>query len=138
MTTEQLTKHIWRHEVACKCGCGFDPADIVLVEQVEECINHFEQTRGIRKLNAVFHSWCRCETHNREEGGAVGSQHLLGRAVDFHIIGVHPEEVANYLERRHPHSHGIGRYNTFTHLDRRAKKARWDNRKQEKKDGEAT
>jgi uncharacterized protein YcbK (DUF882 family) len=131
MPTERLTKHVWRHEVACNCGCGFDAADIELVEQLEECITHFEQTLSVAKLNAVFNSWCRCFVHNREVGGASDSQHPLGRAVDFYIIGVPPDDVADYLERRYPGSHGIGRYNSFTHFDRRPKAARWDHRTRE-------
>jgi uncharacterized protein YcbK (DUF882 family) len=127
----RLTKHVWRREVACKCGCGFDAADVELVRTVEECVTYFEQTLAERKLTVVFNSWCRCARHNKDEGGATNSQHLLGRAVDFYIIGVHPERVANWLDKTFPRSHGIGRYNSFTHLDRRPERVRWDNRREE-------
>lgn len=123
-----ISKHVSRWEVECKCEkCGFDAADIELVEKIEDCITHFEQTAG-KRLVAHFSSWCRCSDHNKAEGGGERSQHLLGKAVDMRIDGIHPNAVANWLIAKYPHKHGIGRYDTFTHFDIRPDKARWDSR----------
>ena len=46
-----------------------------------------------------------------------GSKHIMGLAVDISVRGVSPKEVADYLERQYPSKYGIGRYNTFTHVD---------------------
>jgi uncharacterized protein YcbK (DUF882 family) len=56
-------------------------------------------------------------------GGARGSQHLYGRAADIVVKGVKPSVVADYCEAIG--MGGIGRYTTFTHIDVRDKKARW-------------
>ena len=128
MAKKQLSKHIWRHEVVCSCGCGFDAADIEFIEQIEECIAHFEKELGVEHLVVIFNSWCRCANHNAMVGGGKRSKHPLASATDFSIEKVHPDKVADYLDKKYPDSHGIGRYDTFTHFDRRRNKARWDNR----------
>lgn len=116
-----LSKHFSRHEFACKCGCGFDAINtslVILLETVRE------------KLGApvTIASGCRCEKRNRQVGGARFSQHTLGTAADIQVKGVEPDVVAAFLETMLPSSHGIGRYKTFTHIDVRGKKSRWDGR----------
>ena len=44
----------------------------------------------------------------------------------IHINGVTPLEVAKYAETLMPNSGGIGLYKTFTHVDVRAVKSRWN------------
>lgn len=119
-----LTKNISRHEVACKCGCGFDTADIETILAVQICADHFAQK--LRKARVVLnvHSGCRCEAHNEAEGGSRNSQHLYSRAIDFSIGGVDPSDVYDYLCVRYPDQFGIGKYNTFTHLDTKSGGAR--------------
>ena len=41
---------------------------------------------------------------------------------------MHPDEVADACEK----FDGLGRYDTFTHIDSRGSKARWDKRTEEK------
>jgi len=68
----------------------------------------------------------RTEAHNRRVGGATNSQHLRGTAADITVRGVAPLAVAQFAE--HLGMGGIGLYATFTHVDTRAARARWDQR----------
>lgn len=113
-----LSENFSRKEFACKCGCGFDTADI-------ETLKILEDVRTFFMAPVSISSACRCYEHNKNVGGASNSQHLRGRAVDITIRGVTPMAVAQYAEKLMPHSGGIGSYNTFTHIDTRTDKARW-------------
>jgi uncharacterized protein YcbK (DUF882 family) len=73
----------------------------------------------------TINSACRCEKHNAEVGGAEHSQHLKGRACDIVVQGIEPDKVAEYLEKRYPNQFGIGKYQSFTHIDSRNGPARW-------------
>jgi uncharacterized protein YcbK (DUF882 family) len=110
------SKYFKRSEFACKCGCGFDTVDYELVKMLEYIREHFD-----RKLR--INSCCRCTSHNLAVGGRSGSQHLRGRAADIVVDGIVPTLVAELAEQMEVG--GLGEYNTFTHIDTRAGKARW-------------
>ena len=116
-----FTRNFSRHEFACKCGCGYDTADFELIIVLQLIADYFDAAVSIS-------SGSRCYMHNTKVGGGKTSQHLYGRAADITVFGVHPDEVANYLERVYEGKYGIGRYNSFTHIDTRSWKARWDER----------
>jgi uncharacterized protein YcbK (DUF882 family) len=64
--------------------------------------------------------------HNALVGGAADSQHLYGKAADIRVEDVDPATVADCLEDKHPDRYGIGRYQTWTHIDvRSGPPARW-------------
>ena len=77
----------------------------------------------------------RTAAHNAAVGGSKSSQHLLGRAADFHVEGVPVAAVAAYAETLLPARGGIGRYpkdaahpkrrTGWVHIDTRAGKSRW-------------
>lgn len=108
-----------REEFACKCGCGFDTVDTELLDILDDVREYFNAP-------VTINSACRCEKHNEEVGGSKGSQHKLGRAADIVVRGKTPEEVHDYLDSKYPDSYGLGRYSTFTHIDSRDNKARWN------------
>lgn len=114
-----LSEHFSRSEFACKDGCGFDTVDVDTLALLEEIRDHFMSP-------VVITSACRCPEHNRAEGGAKNSQHLMGRAADIKIKGVAPIEIAEFAETLMPHSGGIGIYTGFCHVDTRTGKARWN------------
>lgn len=121
-----LTKNISRHEIACQCGCGEDTIDFETVTVVQETCDHFAEKLGVDKVVLLITSGSRCDAHNKAEGGAKESQHPKNRAIDFKIIGVKPADVYDYLDKKYPNKYGIGRYNSFTHVDTRSTgKARW-------------
>lgn len=113
------TEYFKRSEFACKCGCGFDTVDAELLTVLQALRAHF---------NTVCHieSGCRCVAYNRRVLGATDSQHTKGRAADIVVAGVAPAAVQDYLEKNYPEEYGIGRYQTFTHIDTRTNgPARW-------------
>lgn len=118
----KITENFWRSEFACKCKCGFDAVDIEVVQRLEITRAYF----GGWPL--TINSGCRCWQRNATERGSLRSYHMRAIAVDFWIETVYPDAVADYLETIYPNSCGLGRYNTFTHLDMRPRKARWDKR----------
>ena len=115
-------KYFKRSEFKCKCGkCGGFP-----VEPSEELVLLLEKIRKYFGKPVIVNSGIRCATHNRNVGGASLSQHLKGTAADIVVKGITPERVAKYAETLLPKSGGIGRYKTFTHVDVRSTKARWN------------
>ena len=115
----KLSKNFNRNEFACKCGCGFSTVDTKLIDMLEIIRQHFDKPVRIR-------SGCRCATHNAVVGGAAKSQHLVGRAADIAVKDVTPNEVHDFIVGWvGPYWGGIGKYNTFTHVDSREEPARW-------------
>ena len=117
-----LSEHFSRQEFACPDGCGGDTIDTETLDVLETIREHF---------NAPVHvnSGFRCLRHNAAIGGRTYSQHLVGRAADIWVEGVSPGVVQEYVKTLLAGSGGLGRYNTFTHVDTRTNgPARWDER----------
>ena len=101
------------------CHDGSDPIfiDSELVTILQKIRTHFGKPVTIT-------SAYRTPPHNSREGGTTYSQHLYGKAADIKIAGVTPKKVADYAETLLDNG-GIGIYNTFTHIDVRSMKSRW-------------
>ena len=106
-----------------KCNDGSDTVLISdkLVGLLQNIRNHFSAAVTI---NSAY----RTESYNKKIGGATKSQHVNGTAADIVVKGVTPLEVAQYVEHIMPDSGGIGVYQSFTHVDVRTSRSRWDNR----------
>ncbi|EHO5970626.1 serine/threonine protein kinase [Salmonella enterica] len=113
-----ISKHFKRKEFSCRCGCGQDTVDAELLVILEDVREHFGRPVIINSAN-------RCPTHNKRVGGATRSVHLTGKAADIVVKGIAPDIVHAYLTTKYPNSYGIGKYNTFTHVDSRSVKSRW-------------
>ena len=101
------------------CTDGSDPIfiDTELVTVLQKIREHFGKPVTIT-------SAYRTPSRNKEVGGTTYSQHLYGKAADIKISGVTPKKVADYAETLLDNG-GIGIYNTFTHIDVRSTKSRW-------------
>jgi len=94
---------------------------------------HNELLLGLEALrnhfNAVvmINSGYRSTRHNEIVGGVRMSKHLFGLAADIDVLGIHPDIVAEYAGITLDFG-GVGRYNTFTHVDVFGEDRRWDSR----------
>lgn len=92
---------------------GIDPQLILKLEELRYAL-------GGKAV--IINSGYRSPSHNKRVGGASKSQHLYGKAADIKVRGVTPATVYNAADKLF---NGVGRYNTFTHVDTRANKARF-------------
>jgi uncharacterized protein YcbK (DUF882 family) len=115
-----ISANFSRIEFACNCGCGFDTVDSDTLETLEHIREHFN-------ASVVINSGCRCANWNKQCGGEPNSYHLQARAADIAVAGVPPSKVAEWVENGPLKGRGgVGRYNTFTHVDTRSNgPARW-------------
>jgi uncharacterized protein YcbK (DUF882 family) len=129
----KLTKNFNKSEFNCSCGCDM-PAEVLFnIRIVAENLQVLRDFVGSPiKVNSAY----RCKEHNKRIGGASRSQHVLGKASDIVVKGFTPDEVYDIVQnlRRNPIVKGVifqglGRYNTFTHVDIRKNYATWDLRK---------
>ena len=108
-------------EFACNDGSDTVLISDDLVELLQKIRDHF-------RVAVTINSGYRTSTYNKKVGGATNSQHVKGTAADIVAKGVDPLTVAKYAEYLMPNSGGIGVYQTFTHVDVRTSRSRWDNR----------
>ena len=119
----RLSEHFDSKEFECHCGCGedfkVDPALIVLLEAIR---SHFG---CVITVNSGY----RCEKHNNSKavGSNSKSQHRTNplTAADIVVGKNNPRRIADFVHGIMPYNGGIGRYETFTHVDVRKRKARW-------------
>jgi uncharacterized protein YcbK (DUF882 family) len=103
------------------CTDGTDPIFVAdeLVDVLQKIRTHFGKPVTIT-------SAYRTPGRNKAVGGETYSRHLYGMAADIKVSGVSPSKVSMYAEKLLPGKGGIGTYSTFTHVDVRAKKSRWN------------
>ena len=77
----------------------------------------------------IIISGYRSPDYNKRCGGVKKSQHLLAKAADIRVKGMHPRELGEIVKRLikegRLHSGGVGVYTTFVHYDIRGFNARW-------------
>lgn len=114
-----ISKNFRVREFRCQDGSDVVFIESDLVDILQKIRDHFGKAVTI---NSAFRTF----SHNKKVGGATYSQHLYGTAADIKVSGVTASAVADYVETLMPNTGGIGRYSTFTHVDVRKTKARWN------------
>ena len=124
----KLTKNFSKHEYDCKCGCEMPE---YVFKNIKKLAEQHQIIRDYIKKPIKITSGYRCESHNRDIGGVLGSKHTKGLAGDLQVNETTPIEmyfIIKYLIKRADIIEGgLGVYNTFVHYDIRGKKARWNN-----------
>ena len=115
-----LSKNFKVKEFACNDG-----SDEILIS--DELVAILQQIRDHFGKAITINSAYRTKTYNTKIGGATNSQHTKGTAADIVVSGITPKQVTQYVEYLQPSSGGIGLYNSFTHVDVRTNRSRWDN-----------
>ena len=103
------------------CTDGSDP---IFIDS--ELVSVLQKIRAYFGKSCTITSAYRTPTKNKACGGSTYSQHMYGRAADVKISGVSPAKVAAYAETLLKNKGGIGIYSTFTHIDVREAKSRWN------------
>tara|TARA_R100001086_G_scaffold131067_3_gene68078 strand:- start:4201 stop:4584 length:384 start_codon:yes stop_codon:yes gene_type:complete len=123
-----ITKNFSKSEFDCNCGCEM-PEDIL--DNIEVHAHNLQTIRDFLNKPIKINSAYRCPSYNSKIGGASKSEHKNGNASDLSVSSHSPGELADIIEGLIRigaiEEGGLGRYNTFTHYDRRGSKARWDN-----------
>ena len=109
-----------RHGVACDGwpaapNFGIDARLVDLLDRIRDLVGPVYVTCGYR-----------CVVHNRAVGGRSGSLHLVGKAADIVARTMPAPGVQGLLETFLPPVPGVGAYASFTHVDVRDGRARWD------------
>jgi uncharacterized protein YcbK (DUF882 family) len=129
----KLTNNFTKSEFDCKSGEEM-PLDVL--ENVKLLAIQLQKIREYVGKPIRINSAYRSEAHNEAIGGVKTSQHILGKAADITIDTFTPDEVVSIIENMLTNEMlggfyigGLGSYNTFTHIDIRDKKARWNFKK---------
>ena len=117
--TGHVSEHFHEDEFRCRCCGELHPDGIP-----QELVDHLEAVRKHFGKPVKINSGYRCPRHNKNVGGAKNSLHMQGKAADHYIDGVSPAKVAAFHSKRIQDG-GVGKYNSFTHIDVRGYKARW-------------
>lgn len=85
---------------------------------VAERVTNFSRQNFPGKAITITSGW-RSTANNARENGVNNSQHLVGKAIDFKISGTPAYMVFDKAKASNMFK-GIGKYNTFTHVDVRS------------------
>ena len=116
-----LSENFKVKEFACNDG-----SDTVLIS--DDLVDLLQKIRDHFGVAVVINSGYRTSAYNKKVGGVSNSQHVKGTAADIVVKGMDPLTVSQYVEYIMPDHGGIGVYQTFTHVDVRSNRSRWDQR----------
>lgn len=116
---KKLSANFKVREFACTDG-----SDPIFIDS--DLVNVLQKIRTYFGKSVTITSAYRTPSRNKAVGGEAYSQHLYGKAADIKVNGVTPKKVAAYAETLLKNKGGIGIYSTFTHIDVRATKSRWN------------
>ncbi|WP_052672566.1 D-Ala-D-Ala carboxypeptidase family metallohydrolase [Aliterella atlantica] len=103
------------------------PQNTQVVDNIIRLANYLEDVRSrFGKASILINSGYRPPAVNRSVGGATNSQHLYGAAADIVVGGFRPHEVYQQLNQWHGDKGGLGNSASFTHIDLRGYRARWN------------
>lgn len=111
-----LTENFHLSEYECRCGCG---ETLVDGDHIQKLQKFREKIGKPVRINSAY----RCPAYNAKIGGASDSRHMYGDATDITADGIPPSVVYANADNIFD---GVGKYNTFTHVDSRGYRARWN------------
>lgn len=104
-----------KEEFRCKCGgkyCDGFPAD-----PQEKLVRLAQRVRSYFDAPVTVSSGVRCQIHNANVGGAAGSRHKLGKAVDFCVRGKDARTVLSFVRSLSDVRYAYAIDDNFVHMD---------------------
>jgi uncharacterized protein YcbK (DUF882 family) len=114
----ERSKNFKSDEFKCKCGCGVDGVKQVVVDKLQEI-------RDKVGFPLKITSGYRCPKHNLAIGGAKGSKHMTGQAVDIWIKDLSPSQKFALVGHSFCEFQGVGIGETILHVDIRDVATLW-------------
>lgn len=103
------------------------PQNAQIVDNIMRLADYLEDVRAhFGKASVIITSGYRPPSVNRSVGGVSNSQHLYGAAADIVVGGFRPHEVYKHLNQWHGNKGGLGDSASFTHIDLRGYRARFN------------
>lgn len=122
----KLTFNFSMSEFECNCGCKMPES---VKSNIIELADNLQVLRDFINMPIRITNAYRCESKNKSVNGVKNSQHLVGKAADLQVNEMLPKDVANAIDELMKKKlfkiGGLGRYDSFTHVDIRGKMARW-------------
>lgn len=88
-----LSRNFNRSEFACKCGCGFDEIDPLLVSTLQRLRDEVQRP-------VIVNSGCRCAAYNATiPKSSKTSRHIQGKAADIKIEGMASGQIIDVIRR---------------------------------------
>lgn len=101
------------------------PENSTITQNIIAMARRMEEVRSrLGNRSITITSWYRPPAVNRAVGGARNSTHIRGHGVDFNAAGLSARTVQRMLDPWWPG--GLGYGSSFTHLDNRGYRARWN------------
>lgn len=107
-------KYFKRSEFKCKCGKYCDGFPVEMNEQLLRIADRVREHFG---KPMIVSSGVRCERHNANVGGASGSRHKLGKAMDFHVDGFSASSVLAYVQTLPDIRYSYAIDSNYVHMD---------------------
>jgi uncharacterized protein YcbK (DUF882 family) len=111
---ELLWANRWGREQTEEDGLNFEHV-VALVDVAKIAQTIRNETGPLRVISGY-----RCPAYNRLVGGATGSRHMSGMAMDLRPTRISVDELVAAIERlarQHGWKIGVGVYPTFVHID---------------------
>jgi len=119
--TKQLSEYFSSNMFDCACNYP-DCLKTLISEELVDGLQNLITRFPIIHISSGY----RCDKHNTDVGGKLGSFHKKGMAADIISPFGTPEEVSTEAQKIECFNNGgIGKYSTFVHLDVRGQKSRW-------------
>ena len=112
----KIAKNFYLYEFQCPC-CK----RVILNSDLLKRLNSLRETIN-RQI--YINSGYRCKEENERVGGVKNSYHIFGMAVDIEARNINISDLAIYAQG--VGFNGIGKYETFLHLDVRDTKYFWE------------
>lgn len=106
-----ISAHLSKSEIRCKCGCGFEDLKKPAIE-LFEAVRH---ELGDKPL--IVTSGCRCSRHSVAVGGRSNDMHTRGLALDVRSDYYTPEQICAAAEKCGANGIGLMKRQGAAHFD---------------------